>query len=111
MVKRSRDQSQEAPSRLSCWMMVPPDSAFAAERTASRLLALHELALDHHLGRDAGMVGAGLPEHVAAAHALETGEHILERVVQRMAHMQGAGDVGRRDHDAIGLGVTPILPA
>ncbi len=30
MVKRSRDQSQEAPSRLSWLMIVPPDSAFHA---------------------------------------------------------------------------------
>ena len=75
---------------------------FATERAASGLLALHELTLDHHLGGDAGMVGAGLPEHVAAAHALETGEHVLERVVERMAHMQGAGNVGRRDDDAVG---------
>jgi hypothetical protein len=57
------------------------------------------------------VVGAGLPEHIAAAHALEPGEHILQRVVERMAHMQRAGDVGRRDDDAIGLGVTPLRPA
>ena len=30
MVKRSRDQSHEAPRRLSWLMMVPPDSAFQA---------------------------------------------------------------------------------
>src|SRR5579883_2374391 len=129
MVNRSRDQSQEAPRRLSCLMMVPPDSAFQAqilelhenlgdcpreplvhgeplagpiaggaealellddgaarlrlpgpdlfqeffpsERPPVRFLSLHELPLDHHLGGDAGMVGAGLPEHVAATHALE----------------------------------------
>jgi len=54
MVKRSRDQSQEAPSRLSCLMMVPPDSAFqprpspelfAPDRPPARLLPLHHLAL------------------------------------------------------------------
>ena len=77
----------------------------APERAAARLLALHQLALDHHLGGDAGVVGAGLPEHVLAAHALEPAEHVLQRVVERMAHMQRAGHVGRRDHDAIGLGV------
>ena len=74
MVKRSRDQSQEAPRRFSWLMIVPPDSSFhcpdaldeflAAERAAVRLLPLHQLALDHHLRGDAGMVGAGLPEHV-----------------------------------------------
>ena len=83
MVKRSRDQSQEAPSRLSWLMMVPPDSAFQAHtfsRNFSRpsarrpgLLPLHQLALDHHLGGDAGMVGAGLPEHVACRACARSG--------------------------------------
>ena len=38
MVKRSRDQSHEAPSRLSWRVMVPPDSAFQAQ-TRSRNFA------------------------------------------------------------------------
>ena len=95
-------------------MMVPPDSAFHSQtfsRNSSRpmlaaagLLALHQLALDHHLGRDAGMVGAGLPQHVLAAHALEAAQDVLQRVVERVAHVQRAGDVRRRDDDAVGLG-------
>jgi hypothetical protein len=56
------------------------------------------------------MIGAGLPQHVAAAHALEASEHVLEGVVERMAHMQRAGDVGRRDDDAIRLGAMPLGP-
>ncbi len=68
------------------------------------LLLQREIALDHHLRRDAGMVGARLPEHILAAHPLEPDQHILEGMVQRMAHMQDAGDIRRRDHDAIGLG-------
>ncbi len=60
----------------------------APERAPARLLALHQLALDHHLGGDAGVVGPGLPKHVAPAHALESGEHVLEGIVERMAHMQ-----------------------
>ncbi len=121
MVKRSRDQSQDAPSRLSWLTMVPPDSAFhahtrskeplAAEIAARRLLPLHELALDHHLRRDPGVIGAGLPQHVAPAHALEPAEHVLQRVVERVAHMQRAGDVGRRNDEAIGLRVAPLRPA
>ena len=81
MVKRSRDQSQEAPSRLQ---LIDDDAAafglplpdpleeFGAAHVApARLLPLHQLPLDHHLGRDAGVVGARLPQHVAAAHPLE----------------------------------------
>ena len=101
--------------------MMPPDSAFQAHtfsRNFSRpivapvwLLALHHLPLDHHLGRDAGMVGAGLPQHVAAAHALEAAQHVLQRVVERVPHVQRAGDVGRRNDDAIGRPPPPLRPA
>ncbi len=78
--------------------MVPPDSLLprphaleerlAAHLAAAGLLALHQLPLDHHLRGDAGMVGARLPQHVLAAHALETAQDVLQRVVERMAHMQ-----------------------
>ena len=75
----------------------PLQERLAAHVAPARLLALHELALDHHLSRDAGMVGARLPKHIAAAHALEAAQHVLERVVQRMAHMQRTGDIGRAE--------------
>ena len=120
-MKRSRDQSQEAPSRFSWLTMAPPYSAFhsqtrlmnalAAHVAAAGLLALHQLALDHHLGGDAGMVGARLPQHVLAAHALEAAEDVLQGVVERVADMQRAGDVGRRDDDAIGRGLGALGPA
>ena len=120
MVKRSRDQSHEAPRRRSWLMMVPPrlllprpdllDEFLAPDRAPVRLLALRQLALDHHLRGDAGVVGAGLPEHVAPAHALEAAQHVLQRVVERMAHVQRAGDVGRRDDDAVGLGIAALWP-
>ncbi len=83
----------------------------AAYRTPVSFLALHHLALDHHLGRDAGVVGAGLPQHVAPAHALEAAQHVLQRIVERMPHVQGARHVRRRDHDAIGLGGAPFRAA
>ena len=121
MVKRSRDQSQDAPSRLSWLMMVPPDSAFqaqtcsrnfvAAHVAAAGLLALHQLPLDHHLRGDAGVVGAGLPQHVLAAHPLEARQDVLQRVVERVPHVQRAGHVGRRDDDAVGRGLGALGPA
>ncbi len=43
MVKRSRDQSTEAPSRRSCWEMVPPESSFHAQTRsmkASRVMSV-----------------------------------------------------------------------
>ena len=64
---------------------------------------LLQIADDDHLGRDAGMVGAGLPQHVITLHAPPADQHVLQRVVECMAHMQAARHVGRRDDDAIGL--------
>ncbi len=84
---------------------------FPPEHAPRRLLPLHKLALDHHLRGDAGVIGARLPENVAPAHALEADQHVLQRVIERMPHMQRAGDVGRRDHDAIRLGIAPLGPA
>jgi hypothetical protein len=69
------------------------------------------LPLDHHLGGDAGMVGSNLPEHVLAAHALEPAQDVLQRVVQRMTHMQGSGHIRRRNDDRIRLRVGAVRPS
>src|SRR5262245_6703578 len=50
------------------------------------------------------MIGARLPQDSAPAHALEADENVLDGVVERMAHMQRARHIGRRDHDGEGLG-------
>ena len=92
-------------------VMVPPDCSFHSQtrsRKASRLRSVRlmpcgvELALHHHLRRDAGVIGARLPQRVVAAHAVVAGEGVHQRVLERVAHVQRAGDVRRRDHDAIG---------
>ena len=80
----------------------PVDELLAAELVAIGALFV-ELAFDHHLRGDAGVIHARLPQRVAAAHALEPDEHILQRVVERVAHVQRARDVGRRDDDGVGL--------
>ena len=80
------------------------DEGVAAHGAAVRLLPFHQLALDHHLRGDAGVIGAGLPQHVAPAHALEAHQHVLERVVERMPHMQRARHVRRRNDDGKRLG-------
>ncbi len=76
----------------------------AAQRAAVGLLGGGEAALHHHLRGDAGMVRARLPQHVAAAHALEAAQNVLQGVVERMAHVQRAGDVRRRNDNGVGLG-------
>jgi hypothetical protein len=69
------------------------------------------LPLHHHLRSDAGVISAGLPEHIAPAHALEAAEDVLQRVVERVAHMQRARHVGRRDHDGEGRRILAFGPA
>ena len=49
------------------------------------------------------MIGAGLPQRVAPLHPVIAGQDILQGIVERMAHMQAARDIGRRDHDRIGI--------
>jgi len=63
---------------------------------AADALAL-QLALHHDLGGDAGMVGSGNPRGVKACHAVVAGEAVHDGLVKRMAHVQSARDVGRRE--------------
>jgi hypothetical protein len=62
-----------------------------------------ELALDHHLRGDAGVVGAGNPEAGVSGHAVPAGEDVHLRLVEHVAHVQAAGDVGRREQLDEGL--------
>ena len=45
----------------------------------------------------------GIQRVVEALHPLQADEDVLQRVVQRMAQVQRAGDVGRRDDDRVRL--------
>ncbi|VTR65993.1 conserved hypothetical protein [Desulfosarcina cetonica] len=58
--------------------------------------------LHHVLGGDAGMVGAGHPQDTVALQAAVTAHDVLHGVVQGMAHVQDAGDVGWGNDDRIG---------
>ena len=78
-----------------------------------------ELLLHHGLGGDAGVVHARQPQHLVALHALAPGQRVHQRVVERVAHVQVAGHVGRRQHDRVrglaagrvGLEVAGLDPA
>src|SRR5438477_7750398 len=79
-----------------------PDSLnefFAAQIMARELLLLLQLPLDDHLGRDAGVIGAGKPEHFLAFHTRLPGKNVLDGVVQDVPHVQNAGEVRRRNHN------------
>src|SRR6185436_6611561 len=75
--------------------------SFSAERVA-RLALGEELALDDHLRRDAGVVRARLPKRAVALHAMETREHVHDRVLERVAHVERPSHVRWRDDDAKG---------
>src|SRR5690606_30402819 len=80
------------------------DEFLTPDLAAPRLLPLHHAAFHHHLGGDARVVHARLPEHVLAAHALEAHQNVLDGIVERVPDMERAGHVGRRDNDRIALG-------
>ena len=75
------------------------DERFAPDLAAVDL-PLGQLPLDHHLRGNARVVHARLPEHVLAQHAMVAHQNILKRVVERVPHVQRAGHIRRRDHDA-----------
>ena len=78
------------------------DEGFAAEFLA-RCAFFGQLALDHHLRGDAGVVGARKPQGEPAAHAPPAGENVHLSLVEHVAHVQAAGDVGRGQQDREGL--------
>ena len=49
------------------------------------------------------MIRTGDPDHVIAFHPFKTHEDILERIIERMAHMKLPRYIGRGHDDAEGL--------
>ena len=65
-----------------------------------------ELTLHYHLGGNSGVVGAGLPKGVVTAHTLIADQRIHDGVLKGVPHMQASGDIGRRDHNTVGVFAT-----
>ena len=70
---------------------------------AVEFFLLQQPPLDDRLGGDAGVIGAGHPERLEALHAFLADEDVLQRVVQGVAEVQGAGHVRRRNDDRVRL--------
>jgi hypothetical protein len=92
---------------------MPPECSFHSQTALQEVLAPEvvagpafrgQAALDHHLGGDAGVVGAALPERRVAAHAPVADQRVHQRVLEGVAHVQRAGHVRRRQQDAVGRG-------
>ena len=60
-----------------------------------------QLALNHNLRRDARVIGADDPVGVVPAHAVIANERIHQCLLERVAHVQGPGHIGRRQLDAV----------
>src|ERR1700693_2073513 len=78
-----------------------PDAAL--KFLAAEILALDaffgEHAFDNELRGDAGVVHAGEPQRAFAAHAMPTNEHVNLRVLEHVADVYRASNVGRRKSD------------
>ena len=97
---------QLADDAVAVFVLPVPDALeelLAAEVVAGQALLLAEVLLYLDLGRDARVVGAGHPQRLVALHALGADQDILQRFVERMAHVELAGHVRGRDDDGIGL--------
>ncbi len=88
-------------------IVAPPFLARLDECLAPYLAAVDALGgqVLVHLGLrgDARVVGTQYPAGLEPPHARTTDASVLDGVVQGMAHMQHAGDVGRRYDDGVGL--------
>ena len=93
----------------------PLDERLAAQIVTGFVLA-GQLPFHHHLGSDAGVIGARLPQGVVTLHPVVAGQRVHDGVLEGVAHVQGAGDVRRWNHDAVGRAlaagreIAPLLP-
>ena len=110
-VQRGAEAAQLAGDVAAGFLAPLPDAfdeGFAAEVVPGFAFGF-KLALHHHLGGDAGVVGARLPQRVIAFHAVIANQGVHHRVVEAVAHVQAAGDIRRRNHDAIGRAAGMLL--
>ena len=57
-----------------------------------------ELSRHHHLRSDASVIGSRQPQHAVAVHSAPPRQHVLQRVIQRVSHVQKTCHIGRRNH-------------
>ena len=79
------------------------DKRIAAKIVAGLALFSRYFTLDQHLRGDTRMVGAYLPQGIVALHPLPARQGIHNGVLERVAHVQAAGYIGRWNHDRKGL--------
>ena len=72
-----------------------------APEVVPRLAGGLQLALDDDLRGNAGVVGADHPVGVVPEHAVVSHQRVHQRLLEGVTHVQRAGDVGRRQLDAV----------
>ena len=80
----------------------PLQKFLSAQVLLGQALFAHGLH-DFGLGGNGSMVRSRQPERVIALHPFVTDENILQGIVQSVSHVQLSRNVGRRNHDGIGL--------
>ena len=104
-VERGAERTQLEHDAAAELLLPVPDALeelLAAELIAVRAL-LAQRALYLRLRRDAGVIATRDPNRVVALHAVVADQDVLQRVVERMAHVQLARDIRRRDDHAVRL--------
>ena len=87
---------------LSAVFLLPlPDSLdeLFASQVVSRLPFLLQLARNHQLRRDTGMIHSRQPQRSPSQHTFVSRQHIHHGVLKRVAHVQRARDVRRRNYN------------
>ena len=102
-VRRVAEHALLVDDRAAVLALPLPDALeeLLAPEVLTALALLLERLLDDILRGDAGVVCAGEPEGVAALHAAPADEDVLNRLVERVAHVQNARHVRRRNNDGI----------
>lgn len=92
-----------------CFVLVFPLLGYGDEFVAVHVDASNAVSeqssLDDGLRGDARMVGARHPQDLLAQQSVVSNENVLQRIVERVAQMQGGSDVGWRDNDAVAGGI------
>ena len=118
MVKRSLAQSQRAPRRRSWRVIAPPLSRLPLPDLGDEVLAADSRCACSWRSSSwrSTTIWVAMPAwSVPTTHSASlpcmprvADEDVLQRVVERMADVQRAGDVGRRHDDGEGLGLGPL---
>src|SRR5579864_1860924 len=75
-------------------------SEFFSPEFGALLSLAGQLALDHHLSGNSGVVGSWEPERDITSHAVPARNDVHLRLVQHVPHVQASGHVWRRQQHA-----------